>query len=1167
MKKLYTTCILFLLINSFSFAQSWKQTGPVNFPVNVSGQINGIGRVTQLKFHPTLANKMYVTSASGGLYGSSDNGNTWTMMGTDRLPAAACASVCIDYTDDNILYLSTGDPNYYGTDYGIYKTVNAGTTWTLANNNIGNRMAVEMLMDPADHNTIIAATNDGIWSTTNGGTSWTNVKSGGAFRDMKRRPATNTLYAVTESECWISNNYGVSWTQVTNGVNIPSGTDGLRLGVSAADNNVVYIVANGNNGVLFKSVNAGISFTQVYSSSTQCIVCYDEDPGSGTQGNYNLGMCADPFDASHVYVVGHCLWESNDGGNTFQQKTEWYDELHTDHHQVEVDPYDANQLWNINDGGVWRRQGTNDSLWDPKSDGVGATEIYHAGQATRNKKLLSIGTQDNGELFYDGTWKTNRGGDWGSRVYFDYSAGNTIYYLSEGERRTFTPYGGSSNYNSPFTPTNDSRIAFHQNLPDIALLSENAVWMTRNLTDGTPSWTNIFSTTNDTRDLCISTADSTIAFVISDNNRFTRIQNLLTTPVITNLNTPASTSIRGSVAAVKGNVNVVYISCNNRVYRSADQGNTWTNITYNLPATNILKIYHDDFSNDETVYVCTGNKVYSKNNAATTWTDISYNLPSIANVTDFMMYNKGDITSKLLVSYYGRGVWELALHPNYPPVADFTNDKTYVCPGQSVQFTDLSEGDNLIYNWNFQGGTPATSAAQNPSVTYNTAGIYSVSLTVSNSNGNNIKTINAYILVGTGSPEIVAEGFQYASYPPANWRLMDGGNDGVNWFKNNAAGGFGNSSTSSSFDNYNNDTQGNKDRLLLPVMDLTSFSSATLTFDVAYAPYSTTDYLDSLLVAVSTDCGSTYTYLYTKYGSTLATAPANTGGTFVPTATQWRTETINLNNFISSSNLLIAFENRGHYGQQVFIDNVNLRLNPFTAFTANNTTICAGSSVNFTDQSSGLVNSWNWTFAGGTPATSTEQNPIVTFGSAGVYNVTLSTGNATGGSQQLIKSGYITVTANPVPLITATDRILTCNLAATAYQWYLNGNIISGATQQTYNAADDGNYTVMVTDANGCTGVSAAIAIPVVVPANGVPGIQVYPVPSSGMVYISSGDITGAAKMRLYNAAGQLVMEKTFSDMTTRNEINIAGLAAGVYELKLITEKGTYVKKIQRNQN
>jgi len=332
--------LIILTFISFSFpvfGQSWKQTGPVNFPLNVSGQINGIGRVTQIKFHPTLSNKLYVTSASGGLFSSNDNGNSWTLMGTDKFPSTACASLCVDYTDDNIIYLSTGDPNYYGTDYGIYKTTDGGATWNPANGVIGNRMALEMIMDPTDHEIILAATNDGIWRTKDGGMSWSAVKSGGIFLDMKRRPNTNTLYAVTKSQFWMSTNFGVDWNLVNTGITIPAGTNGVRLGVSANDDNIVYMLANGSNGVLFKSSNAGNNFVQVYSSNTQCIVCYYSDPASSGQGNYNLGMCADPFNANHIYVVAHCLWESNNGGTSFQQKTEWYAILHTDHHQVEVD--------------------------------------------------------------------------------------------------------------------------------------------------------------------------------------------------------------------------------------------------------------------------------------------------------------------------------------------------------------------------------------------------------------------------------------------------------------------------------------------------------------------------------------------------------------------------------------------------------------------------------------------------------------------------------------------------------------------------------------------------------------------------------------------------------------------------------------------------------------
>lgn len=1151
---LFISCVMLYLPTA---AQSWKQTGPVNFPVNVSGQINGIGRVTQIKFHPSLANKLYVTSASGGAYSSNDNGNSWTLLNTDKFPSTACASICIDYTNDNIIYLSTGDPNYYGTDYGVYKTSNAGATWAPANTGMGTRMALEMLMDPSDHNIVVAATNDGIWRTVNGGASWTNVKSGGNFLDMKRRPATNTLYAVTQSQYWISNDFGITWNLVTAGLVIPAGTNGIRLGVSAANNNIVYLLANGNNGVLFKSVNAGSSFVQTYSSGSQCIVCYNSNPASSGQGNYNLGMCADPFDANHIYVVAHCLWESNDGGTSFQQKTEWYAELHTDHHQVEVNPYDVNQLWNVNDGGIWKRRGLNDSLWDPKSDGVGATEIYQAGQSTVNKNIISIGTQDNGELYYDGIWKTNRGGDWGSRVYFDYSAESTIYYLGTGERRSFAPYGGSSSYNGPFAATNNSRIAFHPNQQNMALLSKDNVFLTTNISAATPTWTNIFATANAIRDLCISTADSTIAYVISNNAAFVRINNLLGTPVVTALAAPNSTSSQGSVAAVKGNVNVVYISCNNKMYRSANQGASWADITYNLPGTNILKIYHDDFSADETVYVCTGNKVYAKNLAAVSWTDITANLPSIANITDFMIYNSGNIASKLRVSYYGRGVWEYAIHPNYPPVANFTSSKTYICPGQSVQFTDASDGDNLTYSWSFPGGTPASSAVQNPLVTYSIAGIYSVTLTVTNANGSAVKTNSSYIIVGNGTPQLLTEGFQGAGFPPLAWTLQDDGNDGLNWYRSNAAGGYGNSSRSIAFDNYNNDTQGKKDQVRLPVLDLTPFSAARLTFDVAYAPYSLTSYLDSLRIGVSTDCGATFTYLYTKFGSGLATAPVNTGSTFIPLPNQWRTDTVFLNNYINSGNLLIAFENVGRFGQQLFVDNINLQLSPVAKFTVNDTTVCIGSTVNFTDQSTGLVNSRSWVFNGGTPASSLQQNPSVTYNTAGQFDVTLTVSNGSG-SQAKTRPGYVKVFPLPVPVITASGHTLTGSAGAVSYQWFVNNIPVAGAVAQSYLARKNGDYTVAVVDGNGCSGTSAVYTVSGIADA-----VFVYPNPAGAKVVITSYNITGKARLIMYDPAGALVIDKLINDISVKNDIDMRNLAAGIYMVKIVTDKGVFTKKIQ----
>jgi PKD repeat protein len=86
---------------------------------------------------------------------------------------------------------------------------------------------------------------------------------------------------------------------------------------------------------------------------------------------------------------------------------------------------------------------------------------------------------------------------------------------------------------------------------------------------------------------------------------------------------------------------------------------------------------------------------------------------------------------------------------NPPPSADFVGVPTIISVGGSVNFTDLSVGTPTSWNWTFNGGTPGTSATQNPSgIVYNTAGTYTVSLTATNGNGSDTETKTNYITVG-----------------------------------------------------------------------------------------------------------------------------------------------------------------------------------------------------------------------------------------------------------------------------------------------------------------------------------------------------------------------------------------------------------------------------------
>jgi len=881
-----------------------------------------------LKFHPTNPMKMYAVSASGGLYISTDNGATWVVThGTEVMPTSACASVCIDHTNDNILYLSTGDPNYYGDDYGIWKSTDGGNTFAPANTGIGNRMAVEIIMDPTNNNNLIAATDDGIWRTTNAGATWTETLAGGEFRSMKQKPgSTTTLYATTGTDFYRSTNMGLTWSHITSGVVVPTGNQGLRIGVSAADPNVVYLGTTDGYGEILKSTDGGSNFSNIYTSTTQCLVCYDSTITSGSQGDYNFNLTVNPADANELLLVSHCVWRSTDGGLTWSWRSQWWNQVHTDMHEIVFNPYNLTQRFNANDGGVWLSTDPLATLWTPESDGLAATEIYHAAQSPIVRQLVSIGTQDNGEAYFDGIWKTNRGGDWGPRCEFDRLGSGAVYY-DNAKRRNLSPLGGDQPYNLPDASGTSWHIDFPPANVNTAFSGTDSLWRSTDINVASPSWTLIHPTAENIRSIASCRADVNILYFVTDNGILYRSDDAMSAaPSFVSYATPGATNVMASLATDKYNSNVVFLSCNNSIYRSVNKGASWTNITSTLPGLNIRRVIADEYSAKQRLFVCEGSSVYYKDSTTTTWTNTS-GLPTIPQITDMMIYNDSTAASILRISTYGRGVWECGIFTNLPPTGDFIADKRYICPGDTVHFSKTIYGNISSFVWDFPGGVPSTSTLDSPVVVYPAFGSFDATLTVFGTTGNDTMHKPAHIVVSAGSTSGLAEDFEGTVFPPsALWSQRS--QSGVNWQHSSACGGYGASAHSMVFDNFDNDCGGRHDRIITPKVDLTHVSSAYVTFDVAYAYYP--GYHDSLMVEVSTDCGKTFTVVYEKDSNVLSTAP-DTTGSFLPGATQWRTDTISLTPFIGNS-IQLAFDNIGHYGQNIYIDNINLRIVSTLAF-------------------------------------------------------------------------------------------------------------------------------------------------------------------------------------------------------------------------------------------
>lgn len=376
-----------------------------------------------------------------------------------------------------------------------------------------------------------------------------------------------------------------------------------------------------------------------------------------------------------------------------------------------------------------------------------------------------------------------------------------------------------------------------------------------------------------------------------------------------------------------------------------------------------------------------------------------------------------------------------------PPVADFTSDKQTTCPNNPIKFTDLSFLYPSSWAWSFQGGSPATSTLANPTVSWTTAGTYSVSLTVTNPFGNNTITKTAYITITNPGSLPLVEGFEGAAWPPANWVDDNKFLDSIKWQRANTCGGYGLSANSLLFDNYYNDASGIRDGFMAPKLNMSAVSQASLNFDVAFARYDAT-YSDTLRVMISTNCGQTWQQIYLKGGTALSTAPDYTVDLFVPTSTQWRTESINITSFAAGQgNVLIDFENHGHYGNGIYIDNVNISYTTAMAPNANYTypaSVCSGASMTFTDASTNSPTSWLWNMPGASVTTSTLQNPTVSYATGGVYTVTLSATNAAGTSTV---SKTFTVSATPTVAASGVTSICAGNSAtltaggATSYTW------------------------------------------------------------------------------------------------------------------------------------
>jgi PKD repeat protein len=253
--------------------------------------------------------------------------------------------------------------------------------------------------------------------------------------------------------------------------------------------------------------------------------------------------------------------------------------------------------------------------------------------------------------------------------------------------------------------------------------------------------------------------------------------------------------------------------------------------------------------------------------------------------------------------------------------ADFTASKRMVCKGSSISFSDQSWNNPTGWQWTFPGGNPSTSTAQNPIVQYDSSGVFNVTLTVSNAGGTLTKTYSNFINViepAAVYSSAYTEGFEDLNRFMNEWTVVD--QDNSKWsVVNTPANGY------KSVKLQNDPTKkGQVDEIVSPVFNLAAIGATQrLSFKVAYAQRNGSEN-DKLQVMFSANCGITWTTRYTRIGSALATVPSQSVDFTPGSASQWRTDMINLSNYATATNVLVKFVFTSYGGNNIYIDDINL---------------------------------------------------------------------------------------------------------------------------------------------------------------------------------------------------------------------------------------------------
>jgi MYXO-CTERM domain-containing protein len=416
------------------------------------------GRTSAIAVDPTNSSIVYLGTAMGGVWKSSDSGKSWKPLMDDQ-PSLAVGSIAIDPKSPSTVYVGTGEPAYRGgyAGRGLYKSTDSGATWSKIGGDGFDELTIgRLILDGSDiylaaafgaegrgencTSTYSGVAGQGAYKSTDGGKTFTLLRAGRTVDlEVETTVTPRRLYLSDyDSGVHRSVDGGKTWTDQ---VGIPASPYGrAEIAITAADPNVVYVgMGDGNVAHVYRSTDAAQTFTELMGAPDYCY----------SQCDYDNSVMADPTDANTVWLGGGLCaiyktttglaaqtdWVNvslpgNDCGINYAKWSTGY--VHPDVHAIAFDPKNPSIVYTASDGGLGRTK-DGGGTWERLNQGVGTVQLYGLCVDSTNPDIVYGGAQDNGSfvrLSSAGDWKGVVTGDGGPCAV---SSGDPNIVLMSGE--------------------------------------------------------------------------------------------------------------------------------------------------------------------------------------------------------------------------------------------------------------------------------------------------------------------------------------------------------------------------------------------------------------------------------------------------------------------------------------------------------------------------------------------------------------------------------------------------------------------------------------------------------------------------------------------------------------------------------------------------------------